>query len=266
MVGLDRFERQHQSVALGDPMLLPSGRLGRRVNRSDLDSEGSEIYVDCFGKLCCKHGEYAEAIMGYIKARKEGTTKTPPKKALEFTGSPAQSPCDCCNINGMRRAYRIDTCEVPRHPLRRSDLFTILGTQGAVEKRCHGRIQRLAVSYPTESGERSEVWMCAKGTLRCKCGYSISFLRNNRFKARRGAKHDLPTNCDCPATILGRVGSLLSKHNWRGRAPKRKRLPTDSSSSEDEGDDAREAERCERRVVGTMTCQPVSSDASSDGE
>jgi len=265
MVCLGRFERQHQSVTLGDPVLLPSGRLGRRVHRSDLDSEGSEIYVDCFGKLCCKHGEYAEAILGYIKARarKEDTTKTPPKKALGFTGSPAQTPCDCCNINGMRRAYRIDTCEIPRHPLRRSDLFTILGKQGAIEKKRHGRIQRLAASYPTESGERSEVWMCAKGTLRCKCGYSISFLRNNRYKARRGVKHELPTNCECPATILGRVGSLLSKHNWRGRVPKRKRLPEDSSSSEDEDDGVREEERCERCVVGTMTCQ---SDASSDGE
>jgi hypothetical protein len=219
------FERKNRLVSLGKPVLLPTGRLGKRIYKANLKEE---IYVDCLGKLCCKHGEWMYTILGNIKARKAATEdgsnepKTPP---LAFTGSVCKSPCDCTNINGLRREYLIDSTDLPKPPLLRSELFEMLGSQGAREVTVRGHRQRLAASFPTEDGGTSEIWLDKRGKSRCQCGFSIDWIRNRHYELRHGAKHQVPldTLCHCPATLLGRVGSLLSKHNWRGRVPAPKR-------------------------------------------
>ena len=75
-------------MALDEPLvLLPSGRLGRKVaiNRSD-----KPVYLDCRSaaqKVLCCHGERAASIMAWLALERADASFTRP------------SVCDCQNVD-----------------------------------------------------------------------------------------------------------------------------------------------------------------------
>jgi len=209
------------NCTLGPVVLLPSGRLGRK-----LDGLDTEAFLDNNGYVVCKHGERASSICNWYtqpSRTRDTTCDCKTTSRLKLPLKTCSDPTCLCTTNpklfhSFSHPKRMEVCkgelifkptEWPAFTPELPTAYHVLREMGREPVQASETEAKRCYAFTTTSG--NDVWVRESGELVCKHGHSrqtISIDRN-RPEAERIRRLDAGEACDCRIEVPRRDGGVL---------------------------------------------------------